>query len=669
MSFTRRSALLTFWVATLLALHFWLGVSATFEKSVTSDETAHLVGGYSYWKFNDYRLQPENGNLPQRWAALPLLLEKPRLEPVDEPYVWSLSHVWLISQRFFFDSGNNTDFMLATARAAMMFWSLATGLLVFFWSRRLWGDWGGVFSLTLYVFSATTLAHGPLVTSDMTIAFWLLAACGAYWRHLEKPSMGTLALSLAATGLAAVSKFSFLLLIPTFGALLVWRLAETAPMAVAFGRNSRVFTSRSERLGLMLASAALHVCIAWGVIWLFFGFRFSAFDPSLPVGLKFYIPWDVVMPEHGFWKFFMTTARNWHLLPEAYLQGFAYVLHAAQQRGAFLNGDYSNTGWVSFFPYAFLVKTPPAELAAFVIAGLATLFRWRTKTIAGVCSDLRRVAPLLILFLVYWGFSLTSHLNIGHRHILPTYPVLFILAGLLIRSESSKKMRTCAAGVSLAAAFTAFAVHPNYLAYFNTLGGGSSQGYRHLVDSSLDWGQDLPSLSRWLRQNQQTGEPAYLSYFGMGDPRYEGIHAAPLAPYYNHYRLRGWFELKPGLYCVSATLLQDVYSNWRGTWTPSHESTYQILLKKMRAELAAHQRTSQIAEFGEGDSKPLWNLDRLRFARLAQYLRLRRPDAIINSSIFVYRLNSREIYAAVEGSPQELADLMDQALNPPPSTR
>ena len=137
------SVVVTAAVAVLLALHWWLGVSALFTKSAMSDETAHLTGGYSYWRFNDYRLQPENGNLPQRWGALPLLLERPRLKPADTPEWWSLSHLWLISHKFLYESGNNTDFMLATARAMMALWSVATGLLVFGWSRRLWGDAGG----------------------------------------------------------------------------------------------------------------------------------------------------------------------------------------------------------------------------------------------------------------------------------------------------------------------------------------------------------------------------------------------------------------------------------------------------------------------------------------------------------------------------------------------
>ena len=55
----------------LALLHATLAVTATAEKSMTSDEIAHLVAGQAYNTRRDYRLQPENGNLPQRLAALP----------------------------------------------------------------------------------------------------------------------------------------------------------------------------------------------------------------------------------------------------------------------------------------------------------------------------------------------------------------------------------------------------------------------------------------------------------------------------------------------------------------------------------------------------------------------------------------------------------------------
>lgn len=656
------SVVVTATVAVLLALHWWLGVSALFAKSVTADETAHLTGGYAYWRFNDYRFQPENGNLPQRWGALPLLLEQPRLVPAEAPEWWSLSHVWLVGQKFLFESGNNTDFMLTTARATMALWSVATGLLVFGWSRRLWGDAGALFSLALYVFSATTLAHGPLVTSDMTVTFFLLAATGAFWRHLQRVDACSLTLSLAATALTCVAKFSFLLLVPVYALLMVWRLAEPVPLIAGWCGRERAFAGGWAKLTAMAASVVLHGVTAWVVIWAFFGFRYSAFAPGLPPGWKFYLPWQVILPASGFWPTLIAHARQWRVLPEAFLQGFAYMRYAAEQRNAFMNGEYSITGWVTFFPYAFMVKTFMAELGALALAFGVAAARWRRASAGRIVTDLRRGAPLLVLFAVYWAFSLASHLNIGHRHILPVYPILFVLAGVIIRPAASRWLCGAAGALIGLAAVESMAIRPHYLAYFNFFAGGPASGWRHLVDSSLDWGQDLPGLAEWLHAHRQSGEPVYVAYTGTGDFRYEGITGEALAPYYNHYRPRRWQELKPGLYCVSATELQDVYSPFRGAWIPAREVAYQRLLRQMRAEMAEGKRDTLIAEFGEGPSKPLWDLDRLRFARLAQYLRLRQPDAMIGYSILLYRLSAEEVHAAVNGTAAELADAMERAL-------
>ena len=60
-------------VACLLAVHATLAWTSTLGMGPTFDEPAHIASGLSYWRFNDYRLQPENGNLPQRWCALTLM--------------------------------------------------------------------------------------------------------------------------------------------------------------------------------------------------------------------------------------------------------------------------------------------------------------------------------------------------------------------------------------------------------------------------------------------------------------------------------------------------------------------------------------------------------------------------------------------------------------------
>jgi len=109
----------------LLTLHWWLGVSATREMCTTADELAHVTGGFTYWEFNDYRLHSENGNLPQRLAALPWVAAGARMDTTDA--AWTKSNVWLIGRRFFFGSGNNTDFLLLLTRATMA--TLGVGLV------------------------------------------------------------------------------------------------------------------------------------------------------------------------------------------------------------------------------------------------------------------------------------------------------------------------------------------------------------------------------------------------------------------------------------------------------------------------------------------------------------------------------------------------------------
>jgi hypothetical protein len=643
----------TAFVACLLAIHAWLSLTATIKLGVTADETAHLTGGYSYWRFNDYRLQPENGNLPQRWAALPLLALQPHMDPAEQPELWSRSHVWRIGQGFFFESGNNTDFMLLAARAAMLFWSIATGLLVFIWSRRLWGDGGGLLSLSCYALSPTTLAHAPLVTSDMCAAFCLLASAGAWSRATRRIDVSTVCLSLLAAGLAAVSKFSCVLLLPIASLIALCAVFRSEPIAV--GHSGAVISRRGARFCVLLGLGILHVAFAWIAVWASFGFRYEAFSPALPMAAKFFVAWPDVMPDHGVWRWLFETARGHHLLPEAYLQGFAYVLTAAKQRGAFAAGQFSTTGWWWFFPYSFLVKSSISELLVTVLILVAAVANWRRAARVQMIASFQRLAPLIVIGLVYIGFSLSSHLNIGHRHILPLYPLLFIIAGALLANTVKRATIGALTLVCSLAVLELGAVQPHFLAFFNSLSGGPAAGWRHLVDSSLDWGQNLPRLAEWLKREQQPGEHVYLSMFGSDDPVYNGIDAVELAPYYSFGRRRQWVELKPGLYCISATMLQDVYSPFAGPWTAEREAIYKKLLRMMRAELARGDRTPDLGEFGLGPERPLWNLDRARFARLCILLRARKPEAVVGHTVFVHRLTARELHVAIEGTFVELA--------------
>jgi 4-amino-4-deoxy-L-arabinose transferase-like glycosyltransferase len=632
-------------VAVLLAIHAALALWAVSGESVTHDELLHVTGGYFYDKFGDYRIQPENGNLPQRLAALPAVLMGAPPPKLEDNIYWQTSDASVVGHQFFYETGHDHWPMLMAGRCVMMVFSLGTGLLVFGWARRLFGDAAGMFALTLYVFDPNVLANAPLATSDSAAVFFLLASCTAFWAHLHKPKAGNAALSAVTFGLACVAKYSAAFLLPMFVLLLAWRIAREVP------------PQRRRWLWLAPLTLAAHAAAAVFIIWAFFGFRYSGFGPGVPAAAHYIVPWEGVLPYIGLHGKVVEFCRSWHLLPEAFLYGYSWVVQSAQLRASFLAGEYGLYGWVSFFPLAFWWKTPVALLVG-LVAGGAVLAR-RGKGAAGRWrGELTAVAPLLVLFAVYWAFSITSKLNIGHRHILPTYPTLFILVGgLAAPGVFAGWRRGAVVGSLVAGLLIANArVAPHYLAFFNVFAGGPANGHRLLVDSSLDWGQDLPGLAEWLRaHNRGPGAvPVFLSYFGSGEPDYYGIQATRL-PFVNGFKQAPrWSEPKGGLYCVGATMLQEVYSPVRGGFTLGHEKEYQERRRAVPVFNAYWHdpaaRENLLKQFTTKQLDATWaRYDWLRFARLATYLRVKPPEAVIGYSIFVFRLTDDEVNRVLNG--------------------
>ena len=652
----QRSALSRSWVQTvvvvaLLVMHFTLAVGSKRVQSTTSDELVHLTGGFSYWQLHDYRLHPENGILPQRWAALPTYLQGATFPDLDQVY-WRTSDVWVLGHEFFYETGEDHFPRLMTARAMIALFSVGTGLLVFFWSRALFGAGAAVLSLTFFAFSPIFLAHGALATSDVCMTFFFLASLSLWWRHLHDGRFAVAVLSAAVFGLACVAKFSAVLLLPMMALLAIARCA--APVPMAFGR--RVYATPQAKLALMSGSALVHAVVAVFVIWAFYGFRYSDFNPALPAAHQFIRRWDLIEQAIGLQGKLVHVLAAWHALPEAFLYGYAYVIESAQSRSAFLNGEYSIVGWPSFFPWTFLLKTTLPVLIASLLVVAIVGRRW-IRQAATFWPDVYRVLPLIVLFAVYWAFSLTTHLNIGQRHILPTYPVIFIAAGAILAAAWARRLAVVGIALGLGGWQIAEAARtaPYYLAYFNPIAGGQREAYRHLVDSSLDWGQDLPGLKTWLDTHTTRETPTFLSYFGTGEPDYYHIRARRLVMVNGFKISQPFVRLEAGVYCISTTSLMHVYSSVRGPWTVSREQAFQSLRVYEPAFADYEQHPERWREWEKQIPRADWErarerYEQLRFARLCHYLRARDPDAQIGYSINIYRLTPAEIAAAVEGN-------------------
>jgi hypothetical protein len=173
-----------------------------------------------------------------------------------------------------------------------------------------------------------------------------------------------------------------------------------------------------------------------------------------------------------------------------------------------------------YFPVAFLVKTPVAMLTLIVLCiGLIVQMLYR-KTPIPVIWILLAIPPI-----GYFLVSLTSSMNIGERHLLPIYPFLFILTSAILLRERRPIFDRVANFVAIlfgmVMVLESASIHPDYLAYFNVLAGGPQNGPRYLIDSNLDWGQDLKKLRSWTLRHP--GLPLCLNYSGRADPEYYGI--------------------------------------------------------------------------------------------------------------------------------------------------
>ena len=525
-----RRALTLATVMVLLAIMESAMLLSVRQESQTSDEAYTLFAGYLHLTTGNASICPAYPPLTKDVGALPFLVLRPRVPPMTDAEASDFR-----GGRIFLYA-NQADRVLFAARAAMTVFPLILALLVFLAAWEMFGPGPAFVALGLVVFEPNFLAHGPLVTNDVALACGLFATVYAFWRYVANPNVWRLAVAGIAAGLALAAKHSGVILFPI---LLLLALAElvahwwtgrridsasnqpertTGPDGDAAAGLLRIPGPSVHRLFLRLALGLIFVVVvSWVVLWAFYGFRYSAKPmTSLPASTL------ATSPAPGgshLGAAVISLARRYHALPEAFLDGFVFFL-ATATRPTYLFGRLYPHGVWFYFPAAMAIKSTLGFLLLLALASVAGLLR--------TCRVARRSFWMLIPAAAYLAASMTSHLNIGLRHILPAYPFLIVLAaaggwGLGQRHRAWG----CLLGVLiLIHAGSSWRAFPNYLAYSNELWGGTSKTYRVLTDSNVDWGQGLPAVKRYL--SSHAGTPCWLAYFGTVDPAYYGIPCALL---------------------------------------------------------------------------------------------------------------------------------------------
>jgi hypothetical protein len=481
-----------------------LGIGSYSRTSATWDEPGHLAAGYAALVKQDYRLDIEHTPLVRMWFALPLAAMGDiafNVGPLDtaKPEAVAFGGPFELGHRFLYKD-NDADRLLYRARFMVVLLGIVLGILIFSWVGEWLGFRAAAIALLLYTAEPNLNAHASLATTDLGVTCFMCGAIYFLWRITRQFSWWNVAGLVGCFVLAVLSKFSAIILAPVVVVLMA--------LAVLRGASLTVRTA--------LAIAALLLAATWVCVWAAYGFRY---EPSSTAG------WVFSLHNHPAarqavptWAAIVSWIDAYHLLPNAFTQGFLHGQGLVQGRPAFLAGSYSNFGWWYYFPAAFLFKTPLAILILF-LGGLVLCVRRRR--LLAIDGEAFVLVPLSAILAV----AMTSTLNIGLRHVLPMYPFVIVLAAVtahtFITSRSSRAPRFLIA--LLIAGVLEFAlVYPNTLAFFNLAVGGPHNGFRYLADSNVDWGQDLKPLKKWMDRNRVPH--INLAYFGVADPAYYQIN-------------------------------------------------------------------------------------------------------------------------------------------------
>ena len=469
--------------------------SASSQKCETVDEGLFISGGVAQVQHLNPNIDLSHPPLLRWVAGIPAVLFGDAQSHTEPPFVPEgavqlrgnkLQKTFNWSTTVLYDEANQHDSVLFWGRSLFVLFGLLAGMMIFVELRHWTTPKVAFLALLGFMFIPEVLAHAQWAHSDLAAACLVLASALALARTLEEPSLkGDLILG-ATLGVAVLVKLTTGLVIPLAFALIAW----------FHPKEDGLPSYRGLLIRWLSVSLMIYVIIVLG-----------------------YLPEPRLLPPHEF----MDGEGNWLLrwlpLPDTLLKGLAYTKQLSEQgQIGFLMGDVQSKGWWYYFPIALVVKypTPLLLLSAF---GLVTTLRHTELTAA------RKAAwtlPPLVIMLA----AMSQSINIGVRSILPIAPfmALWIGAGLMSLVTIARPFWSYTAhGLLTLSVLAGLSAYPNFLAYFNSIFGGTPAAHKWLADSNYDWGQDLPELKRTL--DRRGIKSLRLAYFGSARPSFWNISA------------------------------------------------------------------------------------------------------------------------------------------------
>jgi hypothetical protein len=503
----------------LLGVLFAQAMTSIPRLSITFDEDLHISTGYGVLRMGDLRLVEDHPPLLGLLTSWPLLLSPNTPDPWEVP-AWEQGDRRLFVRNEIWWS-LPIDTWVVPPRIPVVWLAMVLGAVLFRWACEWFGPRAGLLALAFFVFDPNILAHGTLATLDLGVTCFMFIAMYGVQRVLYRPNWTNVVLAGVFLGLALATKVSALIVLPVGAGLMVlWGL---------------VARWRSKLAGRLLIYVGVASLTLWAV---------HLFDFGPPPGLS------VPLPAPTYWNSLLRVGR-----------------HVARGNPAYLLGETYVGGRWYYFPIVFALKTP---LSALPLVGVALV-----TTLRGAWRDPRqrwRTLMLLLLPAGYFLMSMANRINLGYRHLLPIVPFLYLVTARLVaphpatipsRPQYAPRTahhvsRIIVLALLLWQMVGTLRVWPFHLTFFNEIAGGPGNGYRHLADSNVDWGQGLKALRDYLEARSRP-DVRLSSFVFFIRPSLYGIRATPLPPLADAPAvLPARFNPAPGTYVISASTLRGL---------------------------------------------------------------------------------------------------------------
>ena len=456
-------------VVFLLAVAVLRIVSTYHVFNQTIDEASHIAGGIEWWEKGTYTLETKHTPLARISVALGPYLAGVRGNGATR---WEDTYTILSENGRYWHN-------LTLGRIGVIPYFVIATLIVFFWTKRLFGGASAVLAVAIFTQLPTVLAHSSNATTDMPLTAMLCCALYAFVLWLREPGLRTASQFGVATGLALATKLSTVVFLP----------ACAFPVLLMFARSGQARWRSHLRTSLLAALCAF--LTLWAV------YRFSHVPLSQATHLPERVSARYFGPSSSLTAAVHSITSHVPVPAPEFFDGIRMLRDQNRQgsRG-YLFGEVRDGGWWYFFFVALALKTP---IAVLLLSGLGSVLvvrqYWRDPQKWEVVAPFAAFAMIMLT-------SMPSHLDSGIRYVLPIFVFLSILAGFGLTSLWNAEVhRTIlrSAAILLVGwlAVSSALSHPDYLAYFNEFGGKDPS--HKIVVGDLDWGQDFSRLATYLR--------------------------------------------------------------------------------------------------------------------------------------------------------------------------